>query len=153
MKIRFPHLFKKQDYSWRIELNSERIEFKKIPSLRINLVHFFPFRTNFNCRSFVISGHISVQRAILEVKKVKGYSESVAAFCEEAIVRRELSDNFCFYNKNYDSIKGAYDWAKKTLKDHRLVPKVNTINFFTHTILLSFNTASWGKYECSMLIF
>ncbi|CAH0387453.1 unnamed protein product [Bemisia tabaci] len=63
-------------------------------------------------------GHISVQRAILEVKKVKGYSESVAAFCEEAIVRRELSDNFCFYNKNYDSIKGAYDWAKKTLKDH-----------------------------------
>jgi hypothetical protein len=36
-------------------------------------------------------------------------------------VRRELADNFCYYNKNYDSIKGAYDWAKKTLDDHRFV--------------------------------
>uniref|UniRef100_A0A182SAH5 Deoxyribodipyrimidine photo-lyase n=1 Tax=Anopheles maculatus TaxID=74869 RepID=A0A182SAH5_9DIPT len=65
-------------------------------------------------------GQISVQRAILTVKKFgKRYSESVASFCEEAIVRRELSDNFCFHNKNYDNLQGAYDWARKTLEDHR----------------------------------
>jgi deoxyribodipyrimidine photo-lyase len=65
-------------------------------------------------------GHISVGRAILAVKKYgKGQSESVAAFCEESIVRRELSDNFCYYNKNYDSLKGAYDWARQTLDEHR----------------------------------
>lgn len=38
---------------------------------------------------------------------------------EEAIVRRELSDNFCFYNDHYDSIKGAPNWAQTTLNDHR----------------------------------
>lgn len=47
------------------------------------------------------------------------HKESVDAFVEEAVVRRELSDNFCFFNKKYDSIDGAYDWAKKTLNDHR----------------------------------
>lgn len=33
-------------------------------------------------------------------------------------MRRELTDNFCFYNKKYDSVEGAYEWAQKTLKDH-----------------------------------
>ncbi|KAL1123379.1 hypothetical protein AAG570_002462 [Ranatra chinensis] len=65
-------------------------------------------------------GHISIQRCILVVKSYKGkHKESVDSFCEEAIVRRELADNFCFYNKNYDNIDGAYDWAKKTLNDHK----------------------------------
>ena len=35
------------------------------------------------------------------------------------IVRSELSDNFCYYQENYDNIKGGYDWAVKTLNDHR----------------------------------
>ncbi|XP_069673850.1 deoxyribodipyrimidine photo-lyase-like [Periplaneta americana] len=65
-------------------------------------------------------GQVSVQRCILVVKEYKPkYSESVDAFCEEAIVRRELADNFCFYNDKYDSLDGAYVWAKKTLNDHR----------------------------------
>lgn len=65
-------------------------------------------------------GQISVQRAVLTVKKYKSkYSESVAAFCEEAIVRRELSDNFCFYNENYDNLNGLHDWARTTLNAHK----------------------------------
>lgn len=65
-------------------------------------------------------GQLSVQRSVLEVQKFKSkHSESVASFCEEAIVRRELSDNFCYHNKNYDNIKGSHDWAAKTLDDHR----------------------------------
>lgn len=65
-------------------------------------------------------GQIAPQRAILAVNNYKSkYSESVAAFCEETIVRRELSDNFCFYNPNYDNMKGLTDWASKTLNDHR----------------------------------
>lgn len=32
------------------------------------------------------------------------FSASVAAFIEELVVRRELSDNHCFYNEKYDSI-------------------------------------------------
>ncbi|KAM9316567.1 deoxyribodipyrimidine photo-lyase-like [Gastrophryne carolinensis] len=64
-------------------------------------------------------GQLSVQRAILEVQKYRSkYKESVDSFVEEAVVRRELADNFCYYNKNYDKVEGAYDWAKTTLKLH-----------------------------------
>lgn len=65
-------------------------------------------------------GQISVQRAILEAKRLRSRAPvSVDAFCEEAIVRRELSDNFCFYNENYDNFDGLTTWAQKTLNDHR----------------------------------
>ncbi|XP_044525951.1 deoxyribodipyrimidine photo-lyase [Gracilinanus agilis] len=64
-------------------------------------------------------GQVSVQRAILEVQKHRSrYPDSVANFVEEAVVRRELADNFCFYNKNYDKLEGAYDWAQTTLRLH-----------------------------------
>nr|XP_009680452.1 PREDICTED: deoxyribodipyrimidine photo-lyase-like isoform X2 [Struthio camelus australis] len=64
-------------------------------------------------------GQVSTQRAILEVRKHhRKYKESVDIFVEEAVVRRELADNFCYYNKNYDSVQGAYDWAQTTLKLH-----------------------------------
>jgi deoxyribodipyrimidine photo-lyase len=70
----------------------------------------------------LFSGQISAQRCILEVSKLsKKFPEAVAAYREEAIVRRELSDNFCFYNPKYDSIEGASSWAITTLNDHRHV--------------------------------
>ncbi|XP_065333593.1 deoxyribodipyrimidine photo-lyase-like [Cloeon dipterum] len=65
-------------------------------------------------------GHLSVQRAIKYVQKFKSsHSESVAAFVEEAVVRRELSDNFCMHNPKYDSIEGTNNWAKETLEVHK----------------------------------
>lgn len=71
-------------------------------------------------KSFDPLGQISPQRCILQVNKYKSkYKASVEAFCEEAIVRRELSDNFCFYNEQYDSIEGCPAWAQKTLNDHK----------------------------------
>lgn len=65
-------------------------------------------------------GQISVQRVILEVKEYKKqYKESVDSFMEESIIRRELSDNFCFHNKNYDKIEGTNAWALESLNQHR----------------------------------
>jgi len=49
----------------------------------------------------------------IDFKTKKGYD----SFIEEMIVRRELAENYCFYNKNYDNIQGFPDWARKTLKD------------------------------------
>ena len=43
----------------------------------------------------------------------------VDAFLEEAVVRRELSDNFCFYEPKYDSLEACSDWAKDSLEKHR----------------------------------
>jgi deoxyribodipyrimidine photo-lyase len=44
---------------------------------------------------------------------------SAEAFLEESIVRKELSDNYCYYNQNYDNFEGLKDWAKKTLTEHK----------------------------------
>jgi deoxyribodipyrimidine photo-lyase len=77
-------------------------------------------------------GHISAQRIALEVAKLKTFGESKDAFLEELIVRRELSDNFCFYNDYYDSFEGFPEWAKKTLDQHRkdTRPYIYTIEDF-----------------------
>lgn len=64
-------------------------------------------------------GQVAPQRAALEVKKSGKYDKSVEAYLEELIVRRELSDNFCFCNKNYDTFDGFHDWARATLNEHR----------------------------------
>ncbi|XP_062205426.1 deoxyribodipyrimidine photo-lyase [Phragmites australis] len=64
-------------------------------------------------------GHISAQRCALEAKKCRHLSpKSVDAFLEELIIRRELADNFCYYQPHYDSLAGAWEWARKTLMDH-----------------------------------
>ncbi len=64
-------------------------------------------------------GQISAQRVTLEVLALSGRSSSGNAFLEELIVRRELSDNFCFYNPHYDNFQGLPNWAKETLNKHR----------------------------------
>ncbi|KAG9445395.1 hypothetical protein H6P81_016735 [Aristolochia fimbriata] len=64
-------------------------------------------------------GQISTQRCALEARNFrKTHPQSVDAFLEEMIVRRELADNFCFYQPQYDSLQGAWEWARKTLLDH-----------------------------------
>lgn len=65
-------------------------------------------------------GMISAQRCVLEANKREATDRpSVQAFREEAVVRRELSDNFCFYNADYDVVKGGPNWAVQTLDKHR----------------------------------
>uniref|UniRef100_A0A3Q4BSE5 Deoxyribodipyrimidine photo-lyase n=1 Tax=Mola mola TaxID=94237 RepID=A0A3Q4BSE5_MOLML len=64
-------------------------------------------------------GHVSAQQVALQVQRGgKKAGVSVSSFIEELVVRRELTDNFCFYNQKYDCVEGAYEWAQKTLKDH-----------------------------------
>lgn len=65
-------------------------------------------------------GHLSVQRVLLEIKRAYKCgigalfpsgerTTGIHSFCEEAVVRKELSDNFCNYNSKYDSIEGAHE--------------------------------------------
>jgi deoxyribodipyrimidine photo-lyase len=64
-------------------------------------------------------GQISAQRVALEIIKRYHRDANTDAFLEELIIRRELSDNYCFYNPDYDNIKGIPAWASKTLIEHR----------------------------------
>lgn len=64
-------------------------------------------------------GFISAQRIALEVIKSNVTRENKESYLEELIVRKELSDNFCLYNKNYKNFDGISDWAKATLLAHK----------------------------------
>jgi deoxyribodipyrimidine photo-lyase len=44
--------------------------------------------------------------------------DSIDAFLEELIVRKELADNYCNNNANYKNYDGIKDWAKKSLEEH-----------------------------------
>lgn len=80
-----------------------------------------PFRNaQSNLSPYLHFGQISAQRVALEVVRSGANDRNKDAFLEELIVRRELADNFCFYNGNYDSIEAFPEWAGKTLDKHRL---------------------------------
>ena len=72
-----------------------------------------------NLSPYLHFGQISAQRVALETEKFDGDQESKKSFLEELIVRRELADNFCYFNKDYDSSKGFHNWAKTSLDLHR----------------------------------
>lgn len=59
----------------------------------------------------------------MAVRKSEAPPEARKAFLEELIVRRELADNYCFYNDGYDTPKGFPTWARKTLEEHRRDPR------------------------------
>ena len=64
-------------------------------------------------------GHIAPQRVAWEIHRSKLQKEDKDAFLEEMIIRRELSDNFCEYEPEYDQFEGFHAWSQKTLNEHR----------------------------------
>lgn len=63
-------------------------------------------------------GQISAQRVAMEVQVRFSPTPDTEAFLEELIVRRELADNFCYYNTKYDSFEGFHPWAQASLREH-----------------------------------
>jgi deoxyribodipyrimidine photo-lyase len=72
-----------------------------------------------NLSPYLHFGQISPQRVALAINRVDEQIEPKAAYLEELIVRRELAENFCFYNQYYNSFEGFPNWAKQTLNEHR----------------------------------
>jgi len=65
-------------------------------------------------------GHICSQRIALDIIRNIPGDRNTDVFLEELIIRKELADNYCYFNPKYDQIEGLYPWARKTLDDHRL---------------------------------
>jgi deoxyribodipyrimidine photo-lyase len=72
-----------------------------------------------NLSPYLHFGQISAQRVALTVSASTLPKKDKDAFLEELIVRRELSDNFCYYTKDYASVDAFPEWAQKTLAEHR----------------------------------
>ncbi len=71
-----------------------------------------------NLSPYLHFGQLSAQALALAIGKAKAPLVDKQAFLEELIVRRELADNFCLYNHNYDNPDGFPDWAKRSLVKH-----------------------------------
>jgi deoxyribodipyrimidine photo-lyase len=69
-----------------------------------------------NISPYLHFGQISAQRVALQVLATM---QEPSSFLEELVVRRELADNFCYYNSYYDSFNGFPNWAKETLGEHQ----------------------------------
>jgi deoxyribodipyrimidine photo-lyase len=76
-----------------------------------------------NLSPYLHFGQISPRAVARAVLASDAPPESRDAFIDEVVVRRELSDNFCFYNPAYDSADGFPDWARKSLDRHRKDPR------------------------------
>ncbi|KAF0990424.1 hypothetical protein HZS_876 [Henneguya salminicola] len=64
-------------------------------------------------------GHLSAQRAILRVMDfIDEYKKHVDVFVEEALIRRELSENYCLYTEEPSDPSSAPTWAIETLNKH-----------------------------------
>lgn len=76
-----------------------------------------------NLSPYLHFGQIAAQRCAIEAIAFKkanpSASKSVDNYLEELVVRRELSDNFCFYNALYDHLTGAASWAQESLIAHK----------------------------------
>ena len=73
-----------------------------------------------NMSPYLHFGHIAPARLVQKILAAQDTTntESVDAFIEEVVVRRELSDNYCFYTKDYTSVNGLAEWAQTTLQEH-----------------------------------
>jgi len=64
-------------------------------------------------------GQLAPLRAALEVQHSSAPAAAKEAFLEELIVRRELADNYCHFNPDYDRWEGLPDWARRSQDQHR----------------------------------
>ncbi|AAC97743.1 ORF MSV235 putative CPD photolyase, similar to Monodelphis domestica GB:D31902 [Melanoplus sanguinipes entomopoxvirus] len=106
-----------------------------------------------NLSPWIHFGQISTQRIILEINKYKKlYPKSVEVFCEEAIIRKELCDNFCYYNENYDNINGANNWAIKTLNEHKNDTRKHIYSLYQLENALTHDNL-WNASQKQMIIY
>jgi len=93
----------------------------------------------------------AVVRAVLQaVGETPRLQTDADTLIEEITVRKELSDNFCFYNDHYDSLAGAPQWAQRTLQKHADDPRQ-----FSYT-LKEFETAqthdpAWNAAQLQLI--
>ncbi len=67
-------------------------------------------------------GHISPIHLVLRMREAAhhdgGIRESLDGFIEQLVVRRELAQNYAYFEPNYESFEALPDWAKTTLGEH-----------------------------------
>lgn len=68
--------------------------------------------------SYLHFGYLSPLEIALAVRDSGAPQESIDAYLEELIVRRELSFNMTLFNAKYDSLDALPAWVQKTMREH-----------------------------------
>ncbi len=68
--------------------------------------------------SYLHFGYLSPLEIALAVQKADAPQESIDAYLEELIVRRELSYNLTLFNDKYESLDALPAWVHKTMRTH-----------------------------------
>ncbi len=80
-----------------------------------------------NMSPYLHFGNISPLFVALEIRRAGG--PGAASYLEELIVRRELSLNFVYFNRNYDNPECLPKWAKESLELHAFDPREYSYSF------------------------
>ncbi len=64
-------------------------------------------------------GHLGIHEVVAHVLASPMSDEDGEGLLEQAIIRRELSFNMCFYRQDVDSLSVLPDWARRTIDAHR----------------------------------
>ncbi len=132
--IDWPHIYKKRGLPGSPSQNyankpGEKEAFRVMEFFLENKLQNYSVRKNdpsleatSGLSPYIHFGQISAQRIALEAVQFKP-DAGQQAFLEELIIRKELSDNFCYYNKNYDNFEGFPRWARETLTEHMSDPR------------------------------
>lgn len=103
-------------------VSNAKLELKNFIGNRLEKYNELRNNPNYNYQSnlspYLHFGQISAQRVALEIKKLNIEDANTESFLEELIVRRELSDNYCYFCPNYDNNNGFHEWATKSLQEH-----------------------------------
>lgn len=86
-----------------------------------------------NLSPYLHFGQLSAQRVALRILHCRlAHHRSAEVFLEELIIRRELAENFCFYNPQYDSTESYPAWALQSLSKHE---RDDRPQFYTQELL------------------
>lgn len=106
-----------------------------------------------NLSPYLHFGQLSAQRVALAVQQAadhdKRLQKNAEVFLEELIVRRELSDNFCWYTPDYDKPSAWPNWAKLTHAQHRTDPR-DVIYSFTELDEAKTGDPAWNAAQNEM---
>ena len=90
-------------------------------SRRVEALHRLRATTgrNSGLSPYLHFGFLGIHEVVEHVLQGTMSDEDANEFLEQAIIRRELSFNFCFYRDDYDSLSALPDWAMRTIDKHR----------------------------------
>ena len=123
-------LFTKNESDLRFGNGGEEEALRKLGYFRNEKLEAYHHSRNFpemdgqsNLSPYLHFGQLSAQRVALDIRSAEAPAEAKNAFLEELIIRKELADNFCLYNHDYDHFNGFPSWSKRSLDLHRNDPR------------------------------